>query len=132
MMKKFFLIVLTISFFSCGDNEVKRPANLLTEQQMENILYDMALLQAMNAVTPQEMYNNGIIAGNYIYKKYNIDSLTLVQNEKYYAYNIEELQNIQKRVAERLKAEQAPFDSIPNKKNVKPKTAKKILVPTAK
>lgn len=83
---------------------------------MENILYDLTLLQTMSSVTPQEIQRNDIDIKNYIYNKYNIDSLTLVENQKYYAYNIENYQKIQKRVLERVKAVRTPLDSVSKEK----------------
>ena len=77
----------------------------------------MALLQTMSSVTQQPVQENGIDVKNYIYNKYKIDSLTLVQNQKYYTGDIEKYQEIHKKVVERLKAQKAPLDSLKNDKS---------------
>lgn len=130
-MKKLFFIATILFFFSCGNEEPQRPDPLLSEQQMENILYDLALLQTMSSVTPTEIQKNGIDVKNYIYNKYSIDSLTLAENQEYYAYDLENFQKIHKRVVERLKAEQAALDSV-NTKNLNKKPVNKRIIPAAK
>lgn len=69
---------------------------------MVDILYDMALLQAMKSYNPNMLDVMNINSTNYIYKKYNIDSLQFAQNNEYYASRIEEYQKIYEKVDERL------------------------------
>ena len=77
-----------LSFFSCN-NTIEKPKNLIEKDKMTKILYDLSLLDAM-----KNQYIEGGIsnqkANDYIYKKYKIDSIQLVQSNKYYASDIEE------------------------------------------
>lgn len=127
-MKKL-VIILAVFFFSCGDKKAPEPERLLSEEQMENILYDLAVLQTMSSITPQEVQKNGVNVQTYIYNKYDIDSLTLVQNQKYYTFDIEQYQKLHNRVLERLKNERSPMDTI-SKSETDKKLKTKSITPT--
>lgn len=70
---------------------------------MVDILYDIALLQSIKSFQPTVLDTNNVNAHTYIYKKYKIDSLTLVQNHTYYASDIEGYEKIENEVSDRLK-----------------------------
>jgi len=88
MRNSIVIICLMLSFFSCN-NTIEKPKNLIEKDKMTKILYDLSLLDAM-----KNQYIEGGIsnqkANDYIYKKYKIDSIQLVQSNKYYASDIEE------------------------------------------
>lgn len=102
-MKKVILLLLSVVMFSCGKEQAEKPEHLLSEDEMVNIFYDLSLLQAIQSYQPQAITNNGVDANNYVYKKYKIDSLTFVQNNKWYTGNLEQYQRMQQRVTEKLK-----------------------------
>jgi len=103
-MKKIAIILLSaIALYGCGGPA--EPKKLLSEKQMEDILYDMSVLQAIKSFTPQSLDSNKVDAKTYIFKKYKIDSLTLAQNHLYYAHDLEAYKKIQQHITERLKAE---------------------------
>ncbi len=97
---KFFIIVFML--FNCNNNPVPKPKNLLDEDTMENILLDLAILQAGNINAPLELKNRNIEPMDFICKKYKIDTLTFNQNNKYYAGNIRKYKHMQKRIIERI------------------------------
>ena len=79
-------ISLIILFASCTvKNEIKKPEKLIEKDVMENILYDLALLQALKGYSPQELQKNHVNPKSYIYQKYKIDSIQFVENNKYYS-----------------------------------------------
>jgi len=88
MRNSIVIICLMLSFFSCN-NTIEKPKNLIEKDKMTKILYDLSLLDAM-----KNQYIEGGIsnqkANDFIYKKYKIDSIQLVQSNKYYASDIEE------------------------------------------
>ena len=94
-MKKIIYATIFFGFFACNENPVKLPKKLLDEATMENILYDVAILQA-----------NKIDAKNYIYKKYKIDSTTYHQNNRYYAAEVDNYKHLHKRILARLEEHQ--------------------------
>ncbi len=93
---------------------------------MASILYDITLLQAMNSYTPGTLQENDIILREYIYEKYDIDSVTFAQNHRYYASKLEEYKKIQEKVMKRLKTEKIVIDSLAKTEEKAGKDEKKI------
>lgn len=79
-------LILFVLLIACEANTANPPpADLITEDTMEQILYDINLLKAIKnnrfgREVPKEILNN-----NYILRKYNIADSTLKQNQIYYA-----------------------------------------------
>ena len=105
-MKKIVLFVFVFGFFACNENPVKRPKILLDEATMENILFDVAVLQAAKINAPDILQTNKIEAKDYIYKKYKIDSATYHQNNRYYAAEVNNYKHMHKRILARLEKHQ--------------------------
>lgn len=102
-MKKI-VVLFAVMLMACGENPVKEPKNLLDEETMENILFDVAVLQAAQANSPQVLQSNNINHKDYIYNKYKIDSITFHENNKYYAGDVRKFKHLHKRILERLNA----------------------------
>ena len=85
--KPFFLkLIVIITFFGCVDSgKVLKPANLISENQMEQILYDATLMEVMSTFSKKNSAFEAILGKSYLYKKYSIDSLQLIESENYYA-----------------------------------------------
>ena len=115
-MKKLIVLSLSMLLFACGSNELEKPDPLLNEKQMENILYDVSLLQAVKSISPSVLDSNKVDPKNYIYKKYDIDSVTFAKNHTYYAANLEQYEKIQKRIVERLKQNKEKYPVSPKNK----------------
>ena len=110
MKKLFFLIVFLV--LSCDTNSaVTKPDVFLSSEKMENILYDLTVLKAIKT-----SYNNhegkALFNDNYIYRKYNIDSTILAQNQLYYAQSPKESIVLYKRVDQRLKKAKDSIDQL--------------------
>lgn len=119
-MKKLVFILLAVSLLACTNSTAPKPEHLLDKDEMADILYDIALLQSIKSYMPAVLDSNKVYSHNYIYKKYNIDSLTFAQNTKYYASDIETYEKIEKEVSERIKQEReklSPADSLKNTQN---------------
>lgn len=100
-MKKI-VVLFVLMLIACSENPVKKPKNLLDEETMENILFDVAVLQAAQANSPQILQSNNINHKEYIYKKYKIDSITFHENNKYYAGDVRKFKHLHKRILDRL------------------------------
>ena len=119
-MKKLAIILLSALAVSCNNDAAPKPEHLLSEKQMENIFYDITLLQSIRSSTPNVLDDNSVDVQHYIYKKYKIDSLTFAQNHSYYASDLEIYQKMQLKVSERLsKAKDSITPSAKNNKAVK-------------
>jgi hypothetical protein len=102
-MKHLVGFILTLTLFSCSNRTIEKPDNLIDEAKMENILYDLALLQAIKGNDPKLLPKNNIDPKKYVFQKYKIDSLQFVNSNKYYSADIENYKTIYERVLERIK-----------------------------
>jgi len=107
----FFLIVLV----SCSQTVIDKPENLIDEDKMVTILYDLALLEAMNSQKPAILDSNQVDVTKYIYKKHKIDSMQFAVSSQYYASDIENYKSMYEKVAERLDEKKAVVESLVKK-----------------
>jgi Fe2+ transport system protein B len=115
-MKKIILaFCLVVSLFSCQKSAVEKPNKQIDKDVMVDILYDLALLEAIKTQNVS-VSDNTVNVSQYIYKKYKIDSIQFVQNNKYYAANIEEYKKMFEKVKSRLEAENKKVEATMKKK----------------
>lgn len=118
MKKRALIIISALLLAACGGPE--KPKKLLGQEEMENIMYDISLLQAIRSFAPQKLAENNIDAHTYIFKKYKTDSLTLAQNQLYYAQDLKTYKKMQDNVSGRLKAELEKLTGKKDKAKAKP------------
>ena len=126
-MKKaiiFFSLLLLLT--NCKKEVVEKPKKLIEEDKMVNIIYDLTLLEAIKAQNSPVENKQRTNPKNYIYKKYNIDSLQFAQSNRYYASAIANYKKMYEKVNQRIVAEQKLADSMAKKdigKKALPSTA---------
>lgn len=98
------------------------PDNLISEDNMVNVLIDMAIMSSAKGVNKSQIENNGIVPDQYIYKKNDIDSITFAQSNAYYAFDIKKYDAIYLRVKDSLKILRDKYKAI----DTKEKEEKKI------
>lgn len=77
-----------MSFVGCNKiNRPKKPKDLIAKEKMSDIMYDLYILNAAKGVNKKVLELNGIMPSEYIYKKYDIDSLQFAESNTYYAYD---------------------------------------------
>lgn len=112
-MKHFFSIFMMILLvFSCKDNSIERPSkpeNLIPEEKMVNVLYDMILVSAAKGVNKQIMETNGFYPDEYIYTKHQIDSIQFKESNNYYVYDVERYERIYAKVKRKLDTDKKMF-----------------------
>ena len=113
-----FLAILFLAV-SCGDKAVKKPDNLIEEDKMVNIIYDLSLLEAAKSQKPAVLDSNAVDVRNYIYKKYKIDSIQFAKSGQYYASDIANYRKIYANVAKKLEDQKKTADSLATKAGVK-------------
>jgi hypothetical protein len=128
MKKLVSLFALLVLFSSCDKDLVKKPDNLIDKGVMIDVMYDMALLDALKYQDPNSLYDNGINPRTYVYKKYKIDSLQFVKSNAYYAADYREYKKMYDALNDRLKKEKASVDLIIKKEQKKAVALKKIKV----
>ncbi len=132
-MKKTLFILLI--FCSCGfvNDENLVPDNLITEEKMVDVLYDMSLISVSKGINKRILENNGMKPKRYILKKYNIDSLQFVLSNEYYSKDLEKYLKIYEQVLNKLEINREFIvDSIENYKKDKAKRSQEIKLDTTK
>lgn len=98
--------------FSCTSNTIfKKPDNLISEDQMVDLLTDLFL--AINAENTKNLDLKRQV--NYyplIFEKYNIDSTQFKESNYYYTSRVDDYDAILLKVEERLKALNTKFDDL--------------------
>ncbi|MFY0484002.1 DUF4296 domain-containing protein [Flavobacterium sp. PLA-1-15] len=129
-MKKIFCFFIgALLLFSCQQNAIDKPDNLIDEDTMEDIIYDLAVLEAIKQNNPSSLENKNITASTYVYDKYDIDSLQFVNSNHYYASDVHNYLKMYQRIEERLGKEKTEMDTIvarESKKNTKTKPQKAL------
>ena len=102
-MKKGVLFFILISLIlSCKEEVVKKPENLIEKEIMVDVMYDLALLEAIKYQSPNALQAHKINPDEYIYKKYKIDSAQFVQSNMYYASDYKEYKKMYDQINSRL------------------------------
>ena len=102
-MKKGVLFFILISLIlSCKEEVVKKPENLIEKEVMVDVMYDLALLEAIKYQSPDAIETHKINPDEYIYKKYKIDSAQFVQSNMYYASDYKEYKKMYDQINSRL------------------------------
>ena len=97
------LVIIVFLLLSCDTNSsIIKPDVFLSSEKMENILYDLTLLKAIKT-SYNDQEGKALFNDAYIFRKYNIDSTILAQNQLYYAQSPKESMVIYKRIEQRLK-----------------------------
>lgn len=105
MKKYLFFLILTMG---CSSDY---PENLISEEKMESIIFDIMILNASDNY--DLIIDNNLLSDELIYKKYDIDSLQFYESELYYSRNPKIHFNIYSNVKKRI------LKSIDSLKNIK-------------
>jgi hypothetical protein len=122
-MKKIILILALLTLLiSCKDEVVKKPERLIEKDVMIDIMYDLAVLEAIKYQNPVSLDTFKINPRDFIYKKYKIDSLQFAKSNVYYASDYEDYKLMFEQITKRLDASKKSADSLVNleKKKKKP------------
>src|SRR5690606_12776827 len=106
-----YLVLMLIACSSCQDKQ-EPPKNLIPEEKMVDIMYEMALIQAIKSYDYKLMDNKNVNPSQYIYDKFGVDSLQFVESNKFYANQLERYEKMHDVVIERLKQQRKKTDSL--------------------
>ncbi len=116
-MKKIFFIVVIL--LGCDKNlqKTSMPENLLSEEKMVDVIYEMTLINVSKGVNRRMLERNGVFPEKYIFEKYSIDSLQFALSNEFYSNDLNKYLDIYNRVKEKLsKNKRIITDSIENYK----------------
>lgn len=124
MNKNCLYVIFFLLLIGCSNRVIEKPQNLIPQEQMEEILYDIAFLNAVKNVDYQLFEKNMIDVDKIIYDDNQIDSLQLIQNMVYYTSVPELFEQMIIRINNRAKledslyiAQQKKQDSLAGKQN---------------
>ena len=103
-MKKYLLISILI--IGCSSNA---PENLISEEKMESIIFDIMILNASSSYDLK--IDNNMFSDELIFRKHDIDSAQFYDSELYYSRNPKIHFNIYSNVKRRI---QKSVDSLKN------------------
>jgi hypothetical protein len=108
-------ILVFLLTLACGNLEtVEKPKKLIDEKTMEKILYDAVMMDVMQTFSELNPTFEEILGAPYLYKKYKIDSLQLVQSEEYYIKNPRIYYRIYSKVISQLQKSKDSIDTLFN------------------
>ena len=110
-MKRMFLVFCLIGAFSCNEKTIEKPENLIPKEQMVEIIYDLAIINAAKKTNSIYLVDNNIEAMPFIYERYGVDSLQFVKSDIYYASIPAEYEAMYKIVEARIEREKSVYDS---------------------
>jgi len=103
------LVILFVCVLAGCSGNVKKPDRLISEQTMVDVFYDLALIDAMRSQQPARV-NFAPNLRQYVYEKYDIDSLQFAESNRYYAADVERYRNMVQQVAQKLRDEQKALE----------------------
>lgn len=89
-----------------------RPKDLIPSDKMVDVLVEVSLLQAARNYNKTLLEEKGIDPENYIWEKYDIDSLKFAQSSQFYAENYRQYEQIYSLAKERLEEYRTHYDSL--------------------
>jgi len=124
------VVIILVSCKSNGDINPKKPDNLITEKEMVDVLYDMALLSAAKSTNRIILEERNVDPEGFIYSKYNIDSLQFAESNDYYSHDLDVYESIYQRVRNRLEEDKEKYQEEVNQERIQSdslRDARKIL-----
>ncbi len=114
MRLKFPIIMcLMLLLGSCQNVERSpRPDDLIPHDKMVEVLTELSLLHGARSYNKTLLEEKGIRPQDYLWEKFDIDSLQFLRSNNYYAENYKQYQQIYGRVQTRLEEYKARFDSL--------------------
>ena len=79
------VILVMLLLFSCAEELIQKPENLIPQEKMVLIFKEMAIVNAAKGTNIGKLKDNGIEPTIYIFEKFEIDSARFVDSDRYYA-----------------------------------------------
>ena len=98
---------------SCQDvQKTEKPDDLIPEDKMIDVLTELSLVHAARNYNKFKLENTGINPDEYIYEKFDIDSLQFEKSNDYYSEQYTQYERIYDSVKVRLQIMKSRLDSI--------------------
>jgi hypothetical protein len=111
-MKTVFLAVSTLFLISCENLDIKKQSNLISEDQMVEILYDVVIINSAKGINKQLLQKKINDPLAYIYEKHNIDSLRFAESNTYYTFKSDAYKSIYEKLELKLTAQKTEYEAL--------------------
>ena len=108
----FFVLLFLIT--SCKKPIIPEPKNLIPEDEMVNIIYDLSLVDAIKTIKSTDYKT--IKSKDLVYSKYKIDSIQFAKSTQFYAADIDKYKGIYNKVQEKIESQKLSLQSLEQKK----------------
>ncbi|KQC30965.1 DUF4296 domain-containing protein [Flagellimonas eckloniae] len=115
-MKKIVLSLFAVFLFSCGEEVVEKPKNLIPKEKMIVILHDLAILNSVKSSSSTLLAEHKIETMPFLFQKHQIDSTQFSQSDLYYASIPLEYQAIYEKVEEMLEERVKVLEDVSKRK----------------
>ncbi|MDA8572772.1 DUF4296 domain-containing protein [Flavobacteriaceae bacterium] len=109
-MKIVCFVLSVFLLISCQRDKYKAPENLISEEQMVDVLYEHMLMNAAKGINKKVLEQHIQDPAQYIFDKFNIDSLQFAQSNTYYANNNEVYASIYERLKQKLESDKKAIE----------------------
>lgn len=96
---------------------VEEPENLIPKEKMTDILYDLAILNATKSSFSSVFEKTGIDIMEFLYEKYDIDSIQFAESDLYYASVPLEYQSIYEDIDARIERRKEAMEKATTRRN---------------
>lgn len=105
-------LISTLLLGACAEKVIEPPEDLIPQDTMTEILYDLSLLNAASSVGGNALKEKDIEVMPYLFDKYGIDSLQFVTSDQYYASVPLTYEAIYKEIQARLEKEVKEIEAL--------------------
>lgn len=116
-MKIAAFLLIGVMLVSCGEKVVEEPKNLIPKEKMSAILYDLAILNATKSSFSSTLDDTGIDIMEFLYERYEIDSVQFAESDLYYASIPLEYQSIYERVNAKIEKKKMALERATKSRN---------------
>lgn len=114
------IVVLMLMLTACG---VERPDDVLSDAQMEDILYDYHIARAMAERVPYNETYKRVFYVDDVFRKHGITEAQFDSSMVWFARNPQAIADIYKRVNERLRSQRDRYADFIAERDKRPKTS---------
>jgi hypothetical protein len=129
------VILSMFLLFSCAEELIQKPENLIPQDKMVLIFKELAIVNAAKGTNIGNLKDNGIEPTTYLFEKFDIDSAQFVDSDRYYASKPLLYETMYIDVETRLENQRIQLEAMKKEKdslNLVKKTASKDLKITDK
>ena len=101
----------------CKEKLIDPPEDLIPQDRMTEILYDLAVLNGIKSTSQSVLPNYEIETMPYLYEKYGVDSVQFVKSDQYYASIPQVYQKMYEEIKNKLEDQVKLIDAARKQRN---------------